>query len=413
MRDFYLINEFPSSIIKSKRTMKHISKNIVLLCLYLFAPTLFAQSWERIASLPQTEFSALEIIDETIYAASANHLYVSSDSGFTWTQSIITTNSDIWITDFAKFNGRIYAGTSIGIFSVNIDAASNLWNHDLQTEQINSFTEKDGVFYASAEVFGVLRFTGFGWVPFNAGLPTYSMSVTEILDTPGGLMAIAGANGTFYRYSFTQNAWIEDYYFGNGFMAGIDVDDLTVVGDILYAARYNSVYRSDNLGETWFQDKQGLITGQTRTLHVVGNSLYSISMIGTNTTRFNKRNVAAAGSVWADAGTVPFLTYAFRELNGFLFSASAQGLYVSDTSLGTPDTAKSKIAVFPNPSHGQFAINSDVAVTDVKVYDATGRMLAEFRDNAGIREFSLQRDGIYIVSLQAGDHIETQKIIVR
>jgi hypothetical protein len=51
---------------------------------YCISHTVTAQEWERVPGLPQTEFTVLEVIDETPYAAAANHLYISSGSGFNW-----------------------------------------------------------------------------------------------------------------------------------------------------------------------------------------------------------------------------------------------------------------------------------------------------------------------------------------
>jgi len=391
--------------------MLPLHKTLVFICTLFIAPTVGAQVWERIMDLPAAEFTALEVIDGSLYAASGNDLYISSDSGGTWTHSLITPQENIWISCFRKFNGRIYAGTSSGIFSASSHAG--IWSRDLQTEQVNSFTEKDGVLYASTEVFGVLKYNGAGWVPFNAGLPSYSRSVTEILDTPAGLLAIAGANGTFYRYNFTQSVWIEDYYSDSGFMAGIDVDDIINVGDTLYVSRYNSIYRSDDLGENWVEDKQGLLSGQTRLLYLSGDTLYSLSMIGSSLTRINRRDKDAAGAGWAEDAAMAPLTYAARELGGVLFLATSQGLYIPSETLGTPKAVDRAPAIYPNPSDGRFNIAGDAPIHCIRVFNLAGKLVATFQEADGIRSFALPEAGAYLLSVQSGSAVTAHKVIVK
>src|SRR5207253_2276092 len=51
------------------------------------------------------------------------------------------------------------------------------------------------------------------WIPFNNSLPSYSVNVNCLLSTSSALFNAAGANGTFYRYNFSINAWNEEYYY--------------------------------------------------------------------------------------------------------------------------------------------------------------------------------------------------------
>lgn len=393
--------------------MSTLVRYIFLLWICLAAQTADAQAWERITELPNTAFTALEVIDGTIYAASGTKLYISTDKGLNWEESVFADQEDMWATCFKKFNGRIYAGTTEGIFSAEIGMIHSLWNHELQTENTTSFTERDNVLYASLDVFGILKLNGTGWVPNSTGLPAYAMSVTEVLSTPAGLLAIAGANGTFFRYDFTQGTWMEEFY-SDDTVAEMQMDDIANVGNTLYVSRTNTVYRSDDLGETWVQDKEGLLPGHTRMLYAAADTLYSISIIDDSITRFNNRDAEAAGEGWsADAGLMPLHTFAIREVDGVLFVATAEGLYIPEGALAAPDFAKNALTLYPNPSSGEFQLQSDAVIDSVNVYDLTGRLVLSNQDDMGIEAFTLQNKGIYIAVIGSGGTTTTQKVVVR
>lgn len=381
----------------------------------LFSLTAAAQGWIKIGNLPSTEFSALEVIDGRIYTVSGKKLFVSADNGQTWSQSVFTNQNNVRVSCLKKFGNKIYAGTSKGIFSADISAVGNIWSQDTNSFEVNSFTEKDGTLYSSQEVYGVLRLIDDTWTAFSTGIPNYSGSVTEVLDTPAGLLAIAGANGTFYRYDFTKNIWIEDYYVKNTISAGLYFDDLIVAGNSLYASQYRRIMRSDDLGETWVEDKQGLVKGISRFMYCGKDTLYSISSTYTNGTMINKRSIENTGASWAtDVQVLPFFTNAMRQYGEHLFIAANNGVYTTMDVLGTPPQAKiDEIKIYPNPSEGLFAITGQTAVNKLEIYDMSGRIVLTEENPNGITDFSITNEGIYIARMITGETSKTQKIIVR
>lgn len=410
-----LHNTFDASF-KKYSVMSKIHKLFIAVTICLVMQAASAQGWSKITSLPDIEFSVLEVIDGTIYTAAGKTIYTSADNGATWTNSNFTSQEDVRVSCFTKFNDKVYAGTSNGIFSSDITSVHSPWYQDLQTEEITSFTERDNVLYASLEVYGVLKLVSpTTWVTFNTGLPSYSQSVTEVLSTPAGLLAIAGANGTFYRYDFNLNTWIEDYYINNGIIPGLDIDDIATIGNSLYISRYNNIYRSDDMGENWVEDNDGLLTGQTRTIYATQNDLYSISVIGNDTTRLHKRGVNDIGGTWADdVEVLPFFSNAMHDLNGDLFIAALDGIYTTSTILGIPENLKLTTLVYPNPSaDGHFMIKSNTTIESIKVYDLTGRIVAEEQYNNGLSAFTISLAGIYIVELKAGSASIIQKVLVQ
>jgi hypothetical protein len=364
----------------------HLFKNIIMkkiliksFCLLLFAVTgIQAQQWAKITALPETEFTMIQKVDGIIYAASGNMLYTSSDWGQTWQDAQYTNINGLIVYAFTKFNNRLYLGTSQGVFSTSVNQVHQPWNFDINTLPVTSFAEKDNILYASVEGFGVMKLmNGTAWIGFSNGLPSYSMSVTKILSTPADLLAFAGANGTFYRYNFALGEWTEDYYI-DGIAAGLHVDDAKVIGNTIYVSRYNKVLRSDDLGNNWVHDQQGLSIGQNRHLYEGNSDLYCITTEGTSTTFISKRPKTETNTSWAvNLEQTAFYTFDLLEQGDKLFAAAGDGLYVKNGTLGVNDPLVSPavIKVYPNPSaDGKFIIESDTPVNDVMVYDASGRL---------------------------------------
>lgn len=70
--------------------------------------------------------------------------------------------------------------------------------------------------------------------------------------------------------------------------------------------------------------------------------------------------------------------------------------------------------VYPNPANGFVQIDSDSEGT-LRIRDITGRTMVERRIEASVERIDLgdYKSGIYFVSLQRGEEISTQKLIVR
>jgi photosystem II stability/assembly factor-like uncharacterized protein len=258
-----------------------------------------AQEWVKITTLPETEFTVIDNIDGILVTASGNTFYMSTNGGATWQSSEYTDEEDIIVYSMTKYNNKIYLGTSIGVFSSPASLVHQPWNLDINTLPVTSFAEKDNVLYASVGGFGIIKLiNGTAWMGFSNGLPSYSMDVNKILSTPAGLFAFAGSNGTFYKYDSGMGQWVEDYYTG-GTSAGFHVDDAEVLGNILYVSRYNNVMRSDDLGSSWVQDKEGLNGGQNRHIYIGNTHIYCLTTEAASTTHISKRLKTETNTNWS------------------------------------------------------------------------------------------------------------------
>lgn len=379
----------------------------------------FAQEWTRIDKLPHGDFGALEVIDGTLYATHASSLYYSSDDAANWSQVTVSTLS-LTPTAIVKFRDRIYIGTyGRGIFSAPLNNLNGVWTNNLPNIYVNSFLEKDNTLYVATDGSGIFRSNGNGqFIAFSNGLPNYSNSVGKIISAPAGLLATAGANGTFYLWNTTTSNWDEDTYYAS-YSPGMQVDDAVRVGNTIYISRFNRVLRSDDSGATWTNDQVGLQNGHNRYLYAGQETFYCFTTVFTgdsNLTFLRKRALnAPSQSSWAtDAEVLPFYTYATREFGNTLFAASHQGLYYKGDHLGTnnPTSEKNVSVVYPNPSKdGIFWLKSSEPVTEVSVYDVTGKQVKSLKDVGTLCDFEVTGNGFYWVKVTTADAVKTYKAI--
>lgn len=389
-----------------------------MLLVLLASTRLSAQQWTRIENLPAAEFTALEIIDGTLFAATSAKLYHTND-GQNWQQATISA-LPIEPMCLAKFDGRLYVGTGThGIFSAPLGNINGVWTHHIGTINVSAFAEKDNVLYVSTVGHGLYRRNANGqFLPFSNELPNYSFNVSKIISAPSGLIATAGANGTFYRYDAPNARWAEDYYQGS-YSPGLHMDDAIRIDNTIYVSRFNKLLRSEDSGENWTMDQVGLPNGHYRFLYASPQTLYTLTNIFTgdqNITFLRKRDRNAPSQTsWANAPEVlPFYTYALREFADNLFAAGHNGLYAKfNPNLGTetPEAKKDRIAIYPNPSvDGNFTASSDNPINEVQVFDLTGKQVAMWKSFSGTCEFAVAR-GIYVVKVVSENAVQHFKII--
>lgn len=398
----------------------NLMKNIFLTLTFLLLNLFFAHAnWTKINSIPSQEIIGLEVLNDTLYAATnTNIIYRSIDAGLNW-DPITVTNSTIEISSLKIIDNKIYCGTlASGIFSS--DNAGFSWTHWMNIIlPVYGIEKFNNILYASTLGAGVYRYdqNGNNWIAMNNQLPTYSFNVTTITSTPSDLIIGAGANGTYYKYDFTANQWIENYFYGN-LLPGLDIDQMIYFSDTLFAVNRNTILISTDGGTSWTNDKNGSHNGYVRNIYVGSNYVYTITnILGGGTWLQQRIRNASIGSNW-DADEELFLTnytYDIIEFNNKLFLAKDDGLYVKDLVTSTNDFLDQyAVTIFPNPSKGPIQIFSTVVIKKIVIKNLLNETVYHADVNA--KKIELQNDfgqGVYLVSILLSNNQTVKRKIVR
>lgn len=395
----------------------HMKTTITLIIALFTAFALQAQQWNHVSALPQAEYSALEIIDGIMFTASGNQLYYTGNPADGWQQATIS-NQWLFVTCFAKYKGRLYAGTmGKGIFSAPMGQFQSNWNHDIGYLDVTSFLEKDHVLYVSTEGSGVYRKNSNSFTSFSNHIPNYSQNVSRIIDTPGQILITAGGNGTFYTYNFPQNRWDEDYYH-NTYSPGMQIDDAIRVGNTVYVSNFGKILRSEDSGQNWASDKIGIHNGHNRYLYAGQEKLYALTTAFTgdaNLTFLQHRDLnAPSQTLWSPSETLSFFTYELREFGGWLYAAGFDGFYTNNPTLGNFEPYKKahQIVAYPNPSADRkFTLKSSEPITSVEIFNAAGQRIQNLANNDLECEIQVPAGGIYLARAITADSVQTLKIV--
>ena len=386
-----------------------------LFIIFLFV-TSYAQQWESVPNLPSTEFTAIATLGNKLYAASGKKLYKSAN-GVNWTIENIST-TPIIPTCISIFNSVLYVGTmNSGLFYRNL-APSSAWNNALPGIHVSNFMVHNGDLFLCGDGFGVWKRTVGNWTNITYNLPTYSYNVSKILSFNGKLFAFAGGNGTFYTLDFNTNLWKEDYYRA-GYSPGLYINDVMLSGNTLFAASGYRLFLTEDSGENWVTDSNGLINGSNRILHSTSNNLYVLTLNpNSNTTHFQKRNtIAPAQSNWGNYNEqLPFYSYAMTTFNGRMYIASLQGVYTkADLSLGLENPVDiSQVIIYPSPSiDGVIHLKSDNPIEKIEAFDSNGRKIVTKETNAFNESISINGHGVFLIKLLINGQNIIKKVIVR
>lgn len=313
-------------------------KHFYFFILFFFSSIIATAQWRQVTDIPKRDVVALTVNDNTIYAASSkNKIYKSSNAGDNWNE-VTVSNNLIDITALKFYNDILFVGTAhFGVF-FSRDKGDTWQNNGTGPGEVSEFAISNNILYASTLGNGVsvLNAANNTWSSFNNALPSYSVNVNSITGAGNFLLTAAGANGTFYRYNFTNNSWHEEYYDGI-LHPGVLVNKIIHSADTIFATNFNRIIRSNNAGVTWANDQQGTHVGFYRAMHEGTEKYYTITdMVPTGTWIQERNKHAVIGTSWTP--NEEFLpdgfAYDILEHNKRLFLAKGDGLYIKDIVTG-------------------------------------------------------------------------------
>ena len=315
-----------------------------------------------------------------IVFAGAYGVFKSTNNGINWSQTSLTNE---YILSFAiNSDGHIFASAYKSIFRSTdngdnwVEVSNGFTNLDIRSLAINP----NGHIFAGVNGDGVFRSTDNGdtWSKINNGLS--SRSVRALAINSSGTM-FCGAWKYVFRSTDNGDTWIQTSL--NGYFVSsiaIDSNGYIYVGDRIYGAFYSI----DN-GENWYEINNGLTYNSISSLAISSDYIFS-------------------GIVYGGV---------FRRINSPTSVDNTENLFPETFSLSQN---------YPNPFNPstkiQYSVNSTQKVT-LKVYDLLGREIATLLNEekaAGNYEVvfdgSALPSGIYFYKLQAGNFIETKKMVL-
>lgn len=380
--------------------------------------------------IDSTAVTSFAIKDSFLFAGSGKDIYMSSDEGNSWTNKGLNNVRCLAVKDNYLFAGRyqgVYRTTYDGndwiqlnngltpplgtiIRSFKVDG-SNIW---VSTE--------GGVFYSTDN--------GENWNSANNSLPSYIISL-EI----NGSSIFAGHGDGQGIFLSTNNgiSWTQK---NGGLPGGTSVPELAVHNGNVYAGTYTGIYVTSDNGSNWISISNGLPNLEVSAFAFLGNNIFA----GINNDQTNSGGVFQSinnGNSWVlineGLGTKEIGSLIIH--NEFIFAGtySSTGSAVWRRPLSeiitTVEPLKEILPTklelqqnFPNPfnpsTNIQYTISNRQFVT-LKVCDLLGREVATLVNEEkapgnyqAIFDASALSNGVYFYRLQAGNFVQTRKMIL-
>jgi hypothetical protein len=358
----------------------------------LFLSTDNGTSWRPMNNGLSTTFvSALLMNGPTMYAgtlanAAGGGVNRSTDGGATWTP-VNSGLTNLSVNALAMIGTNLFAGTLGGVFlSTNSGNSWTLVSNGLTNTQVNTLA-----------VVGTNLFAG-----------TTGTSSAVFLSTDNGS-----------SWSATSIGWPN---------AGTNVYALTVNGTDLYVgisqpgSGFNAVYRTTDNGSSWPLVSGSVPTPTVRSMVFANSTLLAGTDGGVIVLRNNSWSAA-------NTGLVNTQVYALSVLGTNLFAGTnGDGVWrrsiseVTDVKeLGPLPNEFALMQNYPNPFNPSTTISFSLSKSSkatLRMFDVLGREVATLmNETKQPGTYSVQWDasgfasGIYFYRLQAGDYVDTKKLV--
>jgi hypothetical protein len=331
--------------------------------------------------MPINYVNALAVSGKNVFAGLSMYgVYLSTDSGASWTQvnAGLTSRN---VISFGLSGENLFAGTRAGGVFISTNNGTS-WNQTaLSGHYVHSIAVLDTTLFAGTEGNGVFRLTNTdsGWTVIDSNLTSTYVSALALSNT--NIFAGTYGGGVFIS---TDNG--ANWTAVNNGLTNKSVMSLAVSGENLFAGTLGGgVFISTDDGSNWTQS--GLAT----------NYVYALAIDDTNIFAGTDGN-----GVWK------------RPLSEMIAD-------VKPTSHDLP-TQYALNQNYPNPFNPNTTINYHLPTQSnvtLKVYDVLGREVATLVNGVeepGYKLVTLDASrlssGVYYYRLQAGNYVETKKLVL-
>ncbi|RPI12951.1 MAG: T9SS C-terminal target domain-containing protein [Ignavibacteriae bacterium] len=400
-------------------------KKILIVSLFLITSLSYSDSQWIKTTGPNTQYiSSLLLYGNSLFAATTDGIYVSSNNGTTWVlknNGINTTNNTTYCLITA--GNKILCGSDSGVYvSSNNGDSWTRKNNGIPVgyaRKINAFLLYNGTNIYAGTDRGVYLSTNNGesWVARDASIDSYIIYSFTVKDNN----IFAGTDKKVFRSSDAGLSWVT---LSTGFpvthtsaKALVTMGPNIVVGLCCGAGAYLS---HDN-GERW-----GKIHDMTANVFVSnGNNIIAGAIEGVLVSTDN-------GATWTERNEgLQYLTTTALAYNATKIFAGVE-LYVWYRPVGDligVNKISSEVPVhyslsqnYPNPFNPKTIINYQLAMSNnvrLIIYDVMGReaaMLVNQKQNAGTYEIewnaSTYPSGVYFYKLEAGGFVMSKKMVL-
>jgi hypothetical protein len=411
----------------------------------LFRSTDYGTTWKSYGSKKSGSSYTDEIIVNggTIFLGTRDSgIYRSTNNGTGWTRKNVGL-TDLTITGFAVIGSSIFAGTdSDGVF-LSIDNGDN-WsavNNGLTNTFVRSLALIDTDLFAATYGGGIYRSSDFGvtWTAVNSGLP--QTRFREMIAS--GQNLIAGAVGDAYHSSDRGATWAN---LSSGLpitlVYGFTVNDKNLfvgMSGRSVLKLYVDALPVELISFTAFSEKNSVSlhwSTATETNNYgfeVERKQISLPMQGENRPPGNTDEFATIGFVEGNGTSNTAHSYSFIDKN---LSAGNYSYRLKQTdrngkfrysqdavaTIGGAPLVFSLRQNYPNPSNPSTTISYAIPTRShviLSVFNTLGQKVAELVNGdkeAGVYDVTLDASGLssgmYLYRMQAGNYIQTRKLIV-
>ncbi len=368
--------------------------------------------------------SCLAVSGTDLFAGAYGGIFLSTDNGGGWSEANAgLTNKGI--STLYTSGTKLFAGTLGGVFlSTNNGTSWSAAKAGLTDTSVRAIVASGTNLFAGTGR-GVFLSTndGTSWSAASVGLPPYEW--VNALTTSGTyLFAGLQGSGAVFRSTNNGTSWSAA---NTGFTSSAAYAFATSDSN-LFAGATGGVFRSTNNGTSWSEVNTGLINRPVNAFATSDTNLFvglyggGVFLLAKNDTSWSEVNTGLTNKlVVALAATE---TYLFAGTNTGVWRRPLAEMITSDVGsslLGLP-TGFSLSQNYPNPFNPTTTIRYELSKSSMvrlSVYDILGRelsVLVNERKNGGSYEvkFDAARlaSGVYFYKLQAGDYVQTRKLLI-
>ncbi len=392
----------------------------------------YSQSqWEQTSTPPGGSVWALGTIGTNLFAGTASGgVYFSNDDGTSWVQrngafpsmqvnSLIVNGHDVFV---GTINGQIYKSSDSGLNWIDVTPSGFSFSNTVQLvldgTNIYAGTDGDGVFMSPLS-----NISTTSWSSFNTGLTNQTIRALKIKGT------------TIYAGTYGDGVWSSSTNTPNWSLTSAILPALSdyivaldVSGSTIFAGNVSGLpvlYRSTNNGLNWVQSDTNIF--EDKPVYVIyndGDNVYAgtegVGILQSNDngvtwSEFNLGFRDGSGDWFCNQINVRSLAITPNNM----FAGTDCGVWKrSLTTLGTNEFSDSnQFLLYPNPNNGKFKVNSNTTnLINVEVFNLLGKKILT---KVNVKQASDEIDisnipkGVYIVQIQDGNIIHTEKIVIQ